>query len=155
MEIMNVLIYPLIVGVILFLLNKYWGSTPGPKQNNEKPSEDNQDLKNFILSEVESNEELLDKGYHTDKYGNRTYRHRLFRNAFDNVKFNERFSSFSPTIIKTVSFYYGRIDKWNELVTEQEGEEISLKLQKIFNIQSALETTLRKTAKDLKKMCAP
>ena len=146
---MESLVIPLFVALLVLGIREIFFKDKTRVQPQEKQPEAIPKL-NSILNEVENNEELLNKGYDTNKWGHRKYLYRLIRDAFDNAKSTENFNSLSAPIQKALSSYYERIDRWNELVNKHEGEQEAVKLQGIFNKHDALKTTLRKVTDDLK-----
>jgi hypothetical protein len=152
MALVENIVVPLGVGLILMSISTYVGYRLGKKQAQETQSEEIQKLKDSILTEVESNEELLNKDYDENKYGHKRFLDRLFRDAFNSATSTDNFISLSTELQTPIKFYYSGIDKWNELVDKLDSEERALTITKIYNAQSDLKNDLLKTTKDLKEL---
>ena len=107
------------------------------------------DLIRMFLNEIQANLNILNKGYETNKYGNKMYLNLFYKDAYDFSKSSKVYLKFQSNLITTVSSYYGGVDRWNELVKMYEGEERALILQKIYNSQSQHEIDFRKITEDL------
>ena len=144
----------LVIGLILLLVGQQLGYRQAKRQFQESEAGDIQNLKDSLLNEVNYNLDLLNKGYHENKYGRKMFLHRLFRDAFDHAKANDAFRLLSAETQISVSSYYGGVDRMNVLVNRFDGEEVALTLNALYNQQTELEAKLRKATEDLKKLLA-
>jgi len=119
----------------------------------EEKDESRKDLINSLLSEMDVNKKLFEKGLeHFPHYKFKGFWHSLRINRFTNTVSTERYDLLSPETKEVVSEYHEKAQRMNECVKKLESEQDILIAQKILHEQNDLLNDLVRISSKIKSL---
>lgn len=119
----------------------------------EEKNESRKDLINSLLSEMDVNNKLFEKGFeHFPHYNFKGFWHSLRINRFTNAVSTERYGLLCPEDQEVVSEYHEKAQRMNEYVKTLERTQETLEALAIYTKQTALLNDLVRISSKLKSL---